>query len=285
MPIVVEERVKSRRFIKNEAIELLYWMRGTDDPDLAMEALLSDATGATGAPPTMLAMNRGNPDIEYKGGLLWYAKVRYVPGRPIRLRRAEPETGDYAFEFSAGGRTQHITQSLETISLTVTAGGTPSNLKGAIGLSLDKKTLDGVDIQTAHFSFASTLYVDVDDMTTNYMEDLRGVVNHVNNAQFSIDVSGVNLTFAAGELYLASVTGRIRSGGDDWELRFNFQSSPNRTGITVGDMTGISKKGFEYLWVRYTNVVDANLLIPQPYSARVERVYETATFTDLTPPP
>jgi len=60
-------------------------------------------------------------------------------------------------------------------------------------------------------------------------------------------------------------------------------ASPNRTGITVGSIGGISKKGWEYLWVRYADVEDtgSNTLVKRPVAAYVEKVYEEGNFAGL----
>src|SRR5690606_20953075 len=59
--------------------------------------------------------------------------------------------------------------------------------------------------------------------------------------------------------------------------------SPNRTGISVGPISGISKKGWEYLWVRYADAEDtgSNTLVKQPVAAYVEKVYEDGNFAAL----
>jgi hypothetical protein len=55
------------------------------------------------------------------------------------------------------------------------------------------------------------------------------------------------------------------------------------TGLAVGPITGIAKKGWEYLWVRYADVEDtgAKMLVKRPIAAYVEQVYEYANFAGL----
>ena len=52
---------------------------------------------------------------------------------------------------------------------------------------------------------------------------------------------------------------------------------------SVGPITGISKKGWEYLWVRYAEVEDesAQVLVKRPVAAYVEKVYDSANFAAL----
>ena len=49
------------------------------------------------------------------------------------------------------------------------------------------------------------------------------------------------------------------------------------------DITGIDKKGWEYLWVRYADVEDdaAKVLVKRPIGAYVEQVYDYASFLAL----
>ena len=53
------------------------------------------------------------------------------------------------------------------------------------------------------------------------------------------------------------------------------------TGLQVGDITGIDKKGWEYLWVRYADAEDQNVLVKRPIAAYVEQVYESGNFALL----
>ena len=69
-----------------------------------------------------------------------------------------------------------------------------------------------------------------------------------------------------------------------------FAASPNRTGITIGDISGIDKKGHEYLWVRYEDAEDASakMIVKRPAAVCVEKVYEEGDFGLLgisIPPP
>jgi hypothetical protein len=70
---------------------------------------------------------------------------------------------------------------------------------------------------------------------------------------------------------------------DAWSITFNFAGSPNTASQTIGDITGISKYGWDYLWVRYADFVDsfAYSLVKRPIGVYVERVYQPADFSDL----
>ena len=88
---------------------------------------------------------------------------------------------------------------------------------------------------------------------------------------------------AAGECLFLGAAGSQRGSGEDWEINFRFAGSPNRTGITIGTITGIAKKGWEYLWVEYEAEEDssANRIVKRPVAAHVEKVYEEGDFSIL----
>lgn len=87
--------------------------------------------------------------------------------------------------------------------------------------------------------------------------------------------------FAAGEVLFQGVSGSYRSGDDVVELTFRFAASPNRTNINVGGITVSSKKGWDYMWVRYADNVDGDNIVKQPVAVYVERVYEEGDFGGL----
>ncbi len=51
----------------------------------------------------------------------------------------------------------------------------------------------------------------------------------------------------------------------------------------MGDIIGISKEGWEYLWVRYAYAEDAvaKALVKKPQAVYVESVYEQGDFSGL----
>ena len=61
------------------------------------------------------------------------------------------------------------------------------------------------------------------------------------------------------------------------------RGEPKASGLTVGSITGISKKGWEYLWVLYEEAEDATAkaLVKVPVAVYIERVYEEGDFAGL----
>jgi hypothetical protein len=70
---------------------------------------------------------------------------------------------------------------------------------------------------------------------------------------------------------------------DDWEITFRFAGQPQRDRSLGRPITGINKKGWEYLWVRYADQEDtgSGAIVKRPIAAYVERVYDEAGFAAL----
>ena len=109
----------------------------------------------------------------------------------------------------------------------------------------------------------------LESVDQNALADLVGTVN-----------DDVYIGRPSGEVLFNGASGSYRADGKI-EVTFNFEISKNRTGIVVGDITGIDKEGWDYLWIRYQSDVDADTLVKIPAFAYVERVYPRADFNAL----
>jgi hypothetical protein len=261
MPVAVLEKWESRETTEGESpsIDLIYIVRGTDD-DLAAKAALFSAS-----PVLYDGLIRQSLHIERSAEEVWEGSVRYGLKEP-------PETGDSSYQFDTGGGTQHITQSLETVSKHAPPEQVAPDFKGAIGVTHDN--VEGVDITVPVYNFSETHYVATALVTGAYKATLFFLTGKVNESAFR--------GYSAGEVLFLGASGAKR-GEDDWEITFRFAASPNVTGLTVGDIVGIDKKGWEYLRVRYADDEDAaaKVLVKKPIAAYVERVYENGDFSGL----
>lgn len=113
--------------------------RGTDDEAAALSSLNSAApavfNGLVRQPVTVepVYVDSSNADK-----CIWTGTANYSPWQPAD----PPQTGDSVFNFDTGGGSQHVTQSLSTISKHA-ASGTPPDFKGAVGVTHDN--VEGVD--------------------------------------------------------------------------------------------------------------------------------------------
>lgn len=134
--------------------------------------------------------------------------------------------------------------------------------------------VDGPTITVPVYHFAEVHYLAPEVVTDAYKATLFALTGKVNDATFR--------NFAQGECLFLGAAGSKRGGGD-WEITYRFAASPNVSGLTIGDITGIAKKGWEYLWVRYADAEDtaAKALVKKSIAVYVEKVYELGNFTLL----
>lgn len=209
----------------------------------------------------------------------WEIGVRYGT-EDDRKSHEPPEAGFWRFSFDTTGGTHKITQSLETLHRVEADPADPApDLKRAIGW--DGKRVNGVEIVVPKLEFDITAYYEPASITSDYMKNLARKTGRTNDAEW--------LGFAEGEVLYMGSTGDgdvPLVGGPRVKpipIVHKYAASENVTALEVGDMTVPSKKGFEYLWVRYKQIEsdDAKNLIPKPVHAYVERTYEKTDFATL----
>lgn len=269
--ITFEELVGSRPGQSGDrnTVELHYRCTGTSDDALVKTVAEGSTPSTYGTSPVLVRQTISRDpvwvDTDADDGE-WRVTVRYGESEPI-------ETGDSSYGFEVGGATEHITQSKQTVNSYAPAGETAPDQKGAIGVT-DRGEVEGVDIVSPTFQFSETHYLADSTVDTAYKKTLSGIVGKVNTGTFK--------GHAAGEVLCLPIVGSKR-GNDQWEITFRFAVSENKTGLTVGDITGITKSGWHYLWVLYEDDEDgaADSLVKVPKAAYVEKVYDTADFSGL----
>ena len=270
MPITFHEKYNSRTITTGkggepESAEFMYTLRGVADDGYARTLAGSSTAVAYGLLVRRnITLEPVHIDTNNADACIWDVTVQYGP-------KDEPEAGDPpSFSFDTSGGTQHITQSKQTISRT--PNGTAPNFKGAIGVTRD--SVEGVDITVPVYAFSETHYFPPGQVTASYRGTLFNLTGKVNNGGFK--------GMAAGECLFLGASGSMRAGGD-WEITYKFAASPNRTNIAVGDITVPAKKGWEYLWVKYSEEEDgdADAIVQRPVAAYVEKVYDDGNFGSL----
>lgn len=280
MPTTCTELVLSRRVVYGQSAELLYLVQGTASEADAMAAVLAAAPATYDFGSGSVSLPRQPPELEPihvdtsgSGDGMWEARVRYQDNG--QTSSPPPQEDENTFSFDTTGGTQKITQSLNTIA-SYAASGTAPNFQGAIGF--DGEKVEGCEITVPVFKFSETHYKAPSFVDQAYKLKVMEVTGTVNGGAFR--------GFSVGEVLFLGAAGarRGRSAGDLWEITFHFAASKNRTGLTVGPITGIAKKGWEYLWVLYEDGVDATAKgrVRTPKGAYVEQVYRAGDFSWLS---
>lgn len=236
---------------------LPYKMFGSTDEDEVLDALAAALSDFYRLMPL-----RKISGVEHLGGGVWKADAEYY------YDAGTDSTPSFTFDTTSG--TSHITQSLSTIAKYPASGITSPDFKGAIGVTKD--AIEGVDIITPVYRWSEQFHFLATTVDNAFKATVFNLTGKYNNNTFR--------GFDAYEVLFEGVRGQQRGTGL-WELNFYFAASPNATGLTVGSITGINKKGWEYLWVRYGEFADASVLVRRPICVIIEQVYEPGDFSLL----
>jgi hypothetical protein len=261
--ITINEKVGSRTTTEgdNPSIELVYIIDGSTDDIACKIALDAYAPGTYDG----LAKKSLHLDPVNNRNGRWTGTVRYG----IYTR---PETNDNSYTFDTTGGTTKITQSLATVNAYAPDGKSAPDFQGAIGF--DGKTIQGCDITVANYKWTETHYVPLQFVGAVYRNFLANMSGTVNDAPFR--------DHFIGEVLFLGAVGSQR-GVEDWEIQYNFIASPTLLNLSVGEITGIVKGGWDYLWVLYEEIDDdtSSKLISVPRAAYVEKVYMRSNFANL----
>jgi hypothetical protein len=185
--------------------------------------------------------------------------------------KKEPASGDHKWSFDTTGATKHITQAIEHIDTYVASGATEIDHKGAIGVTDD--AVEGVDVPDRAFKWSETWQLALAAYGFAFSTVLGDLTGRVNNTYFR--------GFPAYTVRFDGATGS-QSPQDSAiiEITYNFAVSPSETGLVIGDITGIAKTGWDYLWVRYETADDATAkkTTPKPRQVEVDRVLTAFNF-------
>jgi hypothetical protein len=209
--------------------------------------------------------------ITFLGDNAWQVTINY------EKTGAEPSTPDpmkRARSFDTTGGTQHITQAESEMGYPGGFGGSPYQY---MAIGVDANGVNGVDVVTPQLQWQEQYDVPNAYVNATYVRGLAGLTGTVNNAAFR--------GFEAGEVLFLGCSGSqewdSEKGSGPWSLSYRFVASKNVTDETIGDITGIAKKGHEYLWVKYEETQSGFSLIRKPRSVYVNQVYKESNFALL----
>lgn len=247
--------------------QLNYNIRGTENEGEAYFSLIANAIPIYNGRFAYSAVLRRVATECYVG------TVSYKAGTPEQRQSFGEDGGGSSLQFELGNETQHITQSLSTVSSTTSGGRPAADHKGAIGVSSDG--IEGTDILVPTMNWSETHYYPLASIGPSYLSVLKATRLKMNSASFR--------NFAKGEVLFLGASGGVSASSPRWEITYRFAQSDNVTSLAVGDITVPSKLGWDYLWIEYIAQSDdtAKAVARVPYAAYVERVYEFADYSQL----
>lgn len=241
---------------------LRYTVTGATDENDALTQV------ASVAPTTYNGMPRSTRSCEPLDASSFVVTVSYQPGRFESASGSSPR-----YEFDTGGGSEQMFLALSTIASYAAPGtGTAPDMKGGINVTSDGP--QGISRAVPVYNFSETHTIAAASMTAGYKATIFGLTGNVNNATFK--------GFAAGEVLFLGARGASNANGD-YEITFSFSALPNVTGATFGPFTGVTKKGWDYLWVYSEEEEDATAkrVVKRPVSAYVVQIFPYANLSGL----
>ena len=211
----------------------------------------------------------------------------------LRLDEPENEKGRFVFDVEYSYEPPEATRrwSFDTtggttrlyVSDATTSYGAPSftapDYKNAINVSDGK--VEGVDITVpalkltctyTHTKLSSIVNASTIDAYIKTLATISGTTNE-----------STRLTYAAGELLFLGATGEYVPDRPT-ELQYHFIASANATGISIGDILSVAKKGHQFLWVLFEENENSGSdarLVRRPLACYVEDVYRESDLSVL----
>lgn len=217
--------------------------------------------------------------LEYLGDDAWQLTVNYSKDGVEDEEQTQPIRRSRSFD-TAGGQ-EHITQA---IAGKVSEKGKQANVTdGDNVIGFDGENINGVDIVVPQLSWTENYEVPDRYFVADYIKKVSKATGTTNDAAFR--------GFNRGEVLFLGCSGSQEwdevKGSGPWALSYKFSISPNAGSgqtlepLTIGDITGIEKKGHEYLHTYYEDDVRDNKMWKVPKIVWVHQVYPESNFADL----
>ena len=216
-----------------------------------------------------LGLVKYSSGVESLGNWKWRVRVNYRPAS--NTVPGKPQVGDPPRRRSTTkGRTENIKSAIATVSSHKIAGLPDADFGELINVT--DEAAEGVDIVVARWSESITKALSDTDFQA-IKATLFATTGKVNQAAWN--------GFQAGEVLFLGVDAEERPEDGVWEVTFDFEAAPNRTGIVLGDIPAFAAKGQEYVWARTAPADGGAGITRKPTHAFVQQVYEQADFSAL----
>jgi len=220
----------------------------------------------TGTPSTLYALSgvlyRQDIQVDPDGYARYIVTVPYGPKKH--------ETGSYDFSFDTSGATVKIKAAKQHMASYPDLGPSLANMfKSSIGVTREGE-IEGADIIIPALKLTCNFRHPEGVVNLNFVKILGNATGSVNLNPF--------LVWAGGEMLFAGA-----SGGDgsekEAELSYQFIIIPNESSLTLGEITGIVKKGHHYAWIEFQDSFAAGFPTKEPSRVHIERVYDEIDFS------
>lgn len=241
---------------------------------------LAELTVLTIAPPDIFGAVLESITTEPVEGFVddaWHVELEYrqVPeGSPPGAGGVEPTENDSNYTFEAGGERVNLQRSKGTTPYVKAGAPAAPDFNSGILFDRAENRFRGADAMVPTFGFAETHYQPAVFGTQGDINTIYSLVGHTNDTPFR--------GFEAGEVLFLGATGSKRGSGL-WEISYRFECSPNFDDLSVGEITGIVKAGWDFLWVLWKEASGegASFVAPTPEAVYIEQLYDAGSFASL----
>ena len=272
MTAVVLEDIESQGFELGQQTRhtLVYGVHSAATSVLAYAAVLSESPGLWYGywRQSMSAKSLGNGN--------WKIRVGYGSKQlPEDNDDKDDPVASLEINITTRGGTAHIEHSLQTVSQYPRVADTAINYHNAINVLQDGERVEirGTDITTPQLEFNVTRYFSRWDVHPTYIKTLYELTGTSNDSPFYGMATG-EVLFLGADLQT--------EGANLVRGTYYFGGQPNETGLSVDEITGINKKGWEYAWTSIKETADHYLgKVMRPHQVNIEQVYDEGDFSRL----
>jgi len=181
----------------------------------------------------------------------------------------QPE-GDFtpgSIAWDTTGGTEHRTQAK---SERVIPAGT--DFQGAINVS--GTSVQGIDVVVPTMRYTETWIMPLEiGLSTEYVDNVFSTTGKLNKSKFR--------AFAPGECLFMGA--RAQWSGDQpyVPVTFEFQARPHNANYELDGLPSTTKKGWEYVWIKYTPDANNNTGVQKPECYIFDTLYDEAEFSLL----
>jgi len=245
--------------------DLPYLVQGAADPESCRAFCLTKAPASyEDCPLTTIDIDKQVGEYDYE------VTAHYALPPSTEFKETPDKT--FAFDFS----TTTVKMKFSKAQIARYGDKASATVGNALGVEEGGK-VKGIDMPVLQAEFTETHWFTDAEMTQSFRNTLMDLVdkNAVNNATFR--------GRAAGEVRVLGISGSRRGDDSDdpWEVTYKFGVSKNATGLVAGDITGIAKKGWEYLDIVYETQPGTAIMLPKAVAAYVHQIFHTADFSTL----
>lgn len=269
--MAIFEKFQSRDFEltkKTGSIDLAYFITESDDEQVVMNTLLANR------PAQYNGLICQSAKVSQEGPGVWIGECHYG-GEDEEDSQDKTKPGEFTFTFDTGGGKQKITSSpADKFQAYNRPGKIAPSFQG--GINATDKDVEGVEIIVPALKFSLALRTPRGRLNDEYALKVGNLTGKVNQNQF--------LSFDNRTVLFMGATGSYKSGENiESEITLNFEYSPHKRNIKIGDIVVAEKGGWDYLWVYFRNEDDlgAKCIVHQPYAAYVHKLYEDGDFGEL----